>query len=346
VRAVKFRGKWYAYWREDGRSKRRVLDSKTVKSRNDAERAILDVKRLIAGKEADTIDGIVEKYLADKTAMASHKDAQYAWNAIQPDIGHLRPDQIDRYWCRSYIAKEQKKKLSNATIRKRLTIVRAALNWIDKRHPAQFEFPPAAPPRLRSLSRDEAQQLIEAAQVRHVRGFIVLALTTGARSAAILDLTWKHIDFNKGIINLGRSTGNKGRAILPMSDDARMILEELHEARVSDFVIEHGGRKIISIKKGFHAAVVAAGLVDQKGKATVTPHVLRHTAAVWMAEAGVPMTEISQYLGHSSTRITESVYARFSPEYLKSASAALHLNLNRVQRNPKEKDKKLNKRMK
>ena len=42
-----------------------------------------------------------------------------------------------------------------------------------------------------------------------------------------------------------------------------------------------------------------------------------------MAENGVPMTEIAQFLGHANTRVTEEVYARFSPQYLSRAAAAL-----------------------
>jgi integrase len=42
-----------------------------------------------------------------------------------------------------------------------------------------------------------------------------------------------------------------------------------------------------------------------------------------MAEAGVPMAEIAQYLGHTDSRITERVYARFSPTYLRGAVGAL-----------------------
>lgn len=52
-------------------------------------------------------------------------------------------------------------------------------------------------------------------------------------------------------------------------------------------------------------------------------HVLRHTAGVWMAEADIPMQKISQYLGHTSTRVTESVYARYSPSFMKDAAEAL-----------------------
>ena len=56
-----------------------------------------------------------------------------------------------------------------------------------------------------------------------------------------------------------------------------------------------------------------------------SPHVLRHTAAVWMAEDGVPIQQIAQYLGHNDSRTTERVYARFSPDYLREVAKALNL---------------------
>ena len=56
----------------------------------------------------------------------------------------------------------------------------------------------------------------------------------------------------------------------------------------------------------------------------VTPHTLRHTAAVHMAAAGIPMAQISQYLGHSNTAVTERVYARFAPEHLTDAANVLN----------------------
>lgn len=44
-----------------------------------------------------------------------------------------------------------------------------------------------------------------------------------------------------------------------------------------------------------------------------------------MAEAGVPMEEIAQYLGHTNPAITRSTYARFSPEFLRKAANALEI---------------------
>ena len=92
----------------------------------------------------------------------------------------------------------------------------------------------------------------------------------------------------------------------------------MREAAATDHVIEWAGKPVKSIKRAFRRAVKDAGL----GK-DVTPHVLRHTAASWMAEAGIPMAEIAAVLGHRDSRTTERIYAKFSPEYLQRAVRAL-----------------------
>lgn len=68
-----------------------------------------------------------------------------------------------------------------------------------------------------------------------------------------------------------------------------------------------GGRASRNIRRGIDTALNRAGLKITGDGA----HLLRHTAAVRMAESGVPMAEISRYLGHSNTTITERTYARF-----------------------------------
>jgi integrase len=95
-------------------------------------------------------------------------------------------------------------------------------------------------------------------------------------------------------------------------------LTEAKEGATSPYVIEWGGERVMSVKKGVGAAARRAGVKS-------SPHVLRHTAAVWMAEEGVPMQQIAQYLGHNDSRTTERVYARFSPDYLREAAKALDL---------------------
>ena len=125
------------------------------------------------------------------------------------------------------------------------------------------------------------------------------------------------MDFEAGWVDLGAGSGNKRRAKVPMHPLLRPILEEAVQARTTDHVVEHGGQKVGSVKVGFRNATVRAGLPG------VTPHVLRHTAATWMAQRGVRLELIAGYLGNSAATV-ERVYAHHSPDHMAEASAALN----------------------
>jgi integrase len=225
---------------------------------------------------------------------------------------------VDRKACRAYTAKRRAVGASDGTVHTELTFLRAALRWHNPATAAVVELPSKPPPRDHHLTREQYEHLVAAAVTPHLRLFVVLALATAGRMTAILELTWDRVDLERGVIRLGLGERRrKGRATVPMTDRARAALLEAARARTSDHVIEWGGEAVGKIRKAFAAAAKAADLP------WCTPNVLRHTAAVWMAEAGVPMAEIAQYLGHTDSRITERVYARFSPTYLRGAAGAL-----------------------
>src|ERR1019366_10509029 len=58
------------------------------------------------------------------------------------------------------------------------------------------------------------------------------------------------------------------------------------------FAVEWNCEPVKSIRKAFARAVA-----DAKLGADVTPHVLRHTAATWLMQAGVDQWEAAGYLG-------------------------------------------------
>lgn len=125
------------------------------------------------------------------------------------------------------------------------------------------------------------------------------------------------VGFDKKLITLAEpedKTRRKRRAAVPMNGMACTALLDGREGALTDDVIEWGGQRVASIKKRLKTAATNAGPDG------VSAHVLRHRAAVWMAEAGVPMSEIAQYLGHGDSRVSERIYARYSPEYLKGAA--------------------------
>lgn len=312
-----YRGAYAVVWVEGGRTRRSSLRTADP---DEAARRFADWQKALS-RIGPTVADIMQAYLEEKDHTTARPDRlRDAWKALAPFFGQMRPDQIDRPLCRGYTMRRRQAGRKNGTIRKELDILRAGLRWQNRNTPAVFEMPPLAPPRDRYLTKDEYRAILDACTSPHVRLFVILAVQTAGRAEAILGLTWDRVDFERGIIRLADGgERRKGRATVPITDAARAALEDAYRIRRTEFVIEYADRRVRSVRKGVRLAAERAGLKE------VTPHVFRHTAAVWMAEGGVPIAEISQYLGHSDSRLTERVYSRFSPDYLRRAAAALEV---------------------
>lgn len=309
-----YRGIWHAVRRAEGKTVRQSL---STKDRDQAERVLKD---WVSKPTGDTNESIMQTYLADKREQgaASIKAMEWAWQALGPTFGHLRPDQVDKALCRSYRAMRKKSGVSDGTVIKELGVLKAALRAAKMGDKATFEMPSAPPPRDRYITRQEVDKLAAGAESAHAELFIWLAWATAGRASAILELTWDRVDFQRGQIRLSKGEGRrKGRATVPMTDSLRTALEGAYRVRTSDHVIEWGGKPVKSISKAFSRAAERAGL------AKVSPHVLRHSAAVQMAVSGVDIRKIAEYLGHSDIGVTARVYARYRPEHLADAKAAL-----------------------
>lgn len=255
-------------------------------------------------------------------------NARWRWAALREDFGPLTGADITKAACRAYHKKRLAMGKKPNTPHSEMGFLKTVLNWAASEKliapVASFWMPEKPEPRDRHLTFEEVERLLEAAELPHIRLFIILALATAARKGAILDLTWARVDFERGLIYLhdpDQRRTSKGRAVVPMNATARAALLEAKVGAVTDYVIEWGGRRVRDVKKGIATAFRKAGL-RIKGDGA---HTLRHTAAVLLAEAGVPMEEIAQYLGHNTVSTTYRVYARFSPQYLKKAASALEL---------------------
>jgi integrase len=316
MRLVMFRGSWAAYERIDGRPKRTSLGTT---SRQVAERRLIDLEQ-VRRRKATTVAEMQGDYFEDRSPhIASMETFQLAWKRLAPVFGHLRPDQITRALSRAYAARERRRGIGNGSIRRDLGVLSAVIRHNDKNSPAIIELPPAPPPRSLYLTREQYREFRDAAKkTPHLYLFVVVAYRSAGRKAAVLELTWDRVDFMRGQIQLAVGAERaKGRARVPMQEDLSALLQEFRRGALTDYVIEYAGKPVHSVKRAFARAAERAGVP------WCTPHVLRHTAAVHMAENGVPMSEISQYLGHTSTSVTERVYARFSPDYLLKAANAL-----------------------
>jgi integrase len=323
MRLVSYRHRWaLVHYDAEGKRKRIVVwGDDREENRPLAEREARRVLRERARPVEQTCGAIYAAYLAD-TAALSKTRMDDAWKALRGAFAPLAPKDVTREVCRSYAKQRRAAGRKDSTIRSELIYLRAALRWADRNTPAQIEMPPPAPPVDRHLSRAEFDKLVAAAaDTFHLKLFIHLALATAARKEALLSMSWTQVNWQAGTIWLGEKVSGKRRATVPMTESLAALMREAHRIRTKDCptVIEFAGGPVRSIRTSFERAAARAGLP------WLTPHVLRHTAAVWMAEAGNTMGEIAQYLGHSDSRITERVYARYSPGHLRKLAAALEV---------------------
>lgn len=308
------------FWRDGKRHRYALRTTDKVRAEAAARALYADLTR----PKGSTIEVLWQAYCADRAGRAVIGTMIHTWKALKGVFGHLDARDISREHCRAHVAARRSSGIKDGTIHTELGHLRMVLLWAkDGKLIAEaphIERPAKPAPRDRHLTREEARALISHATMPHLRLFVILMLTTAARPGALLGLTWERCDFERDKIDLRdpeMTSPHKGRAVTPMNRTAKAALLDMRQGALSPFVVEWAGNRVGSVKKGLAASARAAGLAD------VSPHVLRHTAAVHMAEDGVPMEEIAQYLGHRDVAVTRRVYARFSPNHLRQAAQSL-----------------------
>lgn len=312
------------WWEREPETGERVRRRKQLQA-TDRQSAEAEARQEWAGAERGqwTVGSIMTGYLASIVAKPSHGRRVDAWKAMKGFWDAVDPDLIDEAMCRSY---RERRRVGDATARYELMQLSTALGWATQNGPKRPSRPaiwlPATPERKeRHLTKAEFHKFYAAAKADHAKLYMMIGLFTVARPGAILELTWDRVDFMRRRIDFtppGHTRTNKRRTIVPISDALLPELQKGYDARTTEWVIERGGKRVANIKKAFQAASERSGV-------HATPYTLRHTGAVWAAEAGVPMPELAQFMGHDDSRTTEKHYARFSPDYLAGVANAISL---------------------
>jgi integrase len=163
--------------------------------------------------------------------------------------------------------------------------------------------------------------------LRHLARFILIGLYTGTRAGAIASASpyrqdgHSFVDLDQGIfyrLAIGRRATNKRQTPAPVPP--RLLAHMRRWARrgiVTSHFVEWQGAPVKSVKTGFKHAVKLAALWGK-----VTPHTLRHTAATWLMQRGVPIWQAAGYLGMSAEMV-ERTYGHHHPEYMRAAAQAI-----------------------
>ena len=244
-----------------------------------------------------------------------------------PFFGNMKIHEIPKYKVEEYY---NKRKIKRQSVAKEIAMLNASLNYcykmeyIDKK-PRLLDATYKNETRNVWLTLDEIQKILKSDRIKrnpHIEMACKLALTTTARKSAIRNLRVDQINWNegeRGLINFNTDTmlnKAKPRAVVPVPKSIESMLKKCCEDSVLGWVLQtRRGRQISDPLFVLQNAVKDVG-IDKN----VCFHTLRHTGAVHMAKNNVPLLELSRYMGHTSIEITEKVYAKFYPDFMKRSS--------------------------
>ena len=153
--------------------------------------------------------------------------------------------------------------------------------------------------RTRYLTESEEPRLLDACfgKRTHLAPLIRLALQTGMRRSELLKLTWRDIDLGREVIHVRDPKNERDRA-LPMSDEARAVIESLGLGRADDRLFPFD-----EIKPAWNTACCIAEIPN------LHFHDLRHTFATRLAGAGADAFTIAALLGHTTIQMVSRDHA-------------------------------------
>ena len=200
----------------------------------------------------------------------------------------------------------------------------AALAAVMRRAAYQWELIPETPMRglrrakeprgrMRVLEPEQMNALLDACakdMQKLLHPFVLVAVHTGARRGELLGLTWSDVDLTRGFVTF-RDTKNSETRSVPVVGRAAEALRELSKVRTL------GDDRVFPLSKGrlrggWERATEAAGLDG------LVIHELRHVAASWLVQSGVPLRTVAEILGQKTLAMVMR-YSHMAPDHLKES---------------------------
>ena len=257
-----------------------------------------------------------------------HLDA----GAVTAFLGHLQEDRRN----------------SVSTRNQRLAAISSFATWMQAEDPARMacwqdilDIPAKKQdrPAVRHLTVEQARLLLaqpdrSTRQGRRDATLLATLYDTGARVSELADLAVRGVRLQKPAMVSLTGKGRKTRHVPLGGNTAALLSAYLAEHGLSKpghddhslFVNQHGSKLsrggIALIIRKYQTRTGDPALVS----ADLSPHVLRHSKAMHLCEAGVPLPYIRDILGHVDLSTTE-IYARASTEAKRKALEAAYTEI-------------------
>jgi integrase len=190
----------------------------------------------------------------------------------------------------------------------------------------------------KSLTLQQAQELLRALNGTRMEAYIVLSLLTGTRTEEIRALRWTDVDFDgdpngsppvpphidvwRSVRAHGDTKTEKSRRTLGLPLQIAVDALRAHQLTQAEAAGKAGNRweesyvfatatgtamDSANVRRDFRAVLAKVDGIDPKDW---TPRELRHSFVSMLSDSGVAIEEIARLAGHSNSRRTEVVYRK------------------------------------
>ena len=267
--------------------------------------------------------------------------------SVPPDkltLDHIDPDAVTGFldWL------EASRHNSVSTRNQRLAAISSFYRWMQAQDPTRMAccqnilaIPAKRPPHpaVHHLTIEQTRRLLaqpdrSTRQGRRDATLLAALYDTGARVSELADLTVRDIRLEPPPLAALTGKGRKTRHV-PLTDNTVTLLHAYLAEHGLDragreghplFFNQHHGRLsrggIAWLIRKYQTKTADPTLVN----AQISPHTLRHSKAMHLYDAGVPLPYIRDLLGHVELSTTE-IYARASTEAKRRALEAAHTDI-------------------
>lgn len=266
----------------------------------------------------------VERGLSSNTIHAYRRD-------LDQYLEFLEGAEPDQATVERYVGHLRSRELASSTVGRKMAAIRGlhrflVVEGMRATDPTLLLESPRRPvPFPKALTVDEAIRLVESPDLSTIKGrrdsaLLEFLYASGARVSEAVGVDLSRVDLEDRVVMV---TGKGARQrLVPIGSKAVTAISRwlpdrmglLHRAQRGDpLFLNLRGRRLS--RQGVFEVVRAnarrAGMAGEK----VSPHVLRHSAATHMVEAGADLRTVQEILGHATISTTQ-IYTKVSPAHL------------------------------
>ena len=164
------------------------------------------------------------------------------------------------------------------------------------------------------ISKEEVLAMIDITKNIKHKCIIALLYSAGLRRSELLNLKIKDINSKRMVITVSQAKGNKERQTLLGKNILKYLKVYYKEYKHKNNIFK--GQKNEKYSSNSVLKIVKKAAINARIKQNVSPHMLRHSFATHLLEAGTDIRVIQTILGHNSIKTTE-IYTYVATNHIK-----------------------------